>query len=76
MGAVRGGKKAPISASCVRQVILAVTAFLLGCAAMASFIIARAHEEGISLGGGDGIGIVNNGVPSGGGCRGPLVPPL
>ena len=68
MGAVRGGKKAPISASCVRQVILAVTAFLLGCAAMASFIIARAHEEGISLGEGGGIGIVNNGVPSGGGA--------
>ena len=70
MGAGRGGKKPPISASCVRQVILVVTAFLLGCAAMASFIIARAHEEGISLGGGDGIGIVNNnnGVPPGGGA--------
>ena len=64
MAGRRGGDKAPITASCVRQVILVVTAFLLGCAVMASFIIARAHEEGISLGGdnGLGMGMSNDGV--------------
>ena len=69
MAVRRGGDKAPITASCVRQVILVVTAFLLGCAAMASFIIARAHEEGrISLGGdnGLGMGMGNGGVGHGG----------